>query len=93
MKTFHHLTKTDAILISLAANDIETGNHYLYKRTDEERSMLNEVLTALSSTDPSDRQKEIIEYYNVCTDYGYAKEHGYIFDIVSMVKIKWKSDE
>ncbi len=93
MKTFNHLTKTDAMLISLAANDIETGNHYLYQRTDDEIKMLNEVLTALSSTDPSDKQKEIIEYYNVCTDYGYAKEHGYISDVVSMVKIKWKPDD
>lgn len=93
MKSFKHLTKTDAILISLAANDIETGNHYLYQRTDDEITMLNEVLDAVGSTDPSDRQKEITEYYNVCSDYGYAKEHGYVRDDGTMVTINWKNDE
>ena len=60
-------------LISIAATDLETGNHLLRERDKTLLDMMNELVDALNAEKPDSRQREIVEQYRLCTDYEYAQ--------------------
>ncbi len=61
-------------LISIAATDLETGNHLLRERDKTLLDMMNELVDALNAEKPDSRQREIVEQYRLCTDYEYAQD-------------------
>ena len=69
------MTPKEISLIEKAACDLQTGNHLIRERTDEEYAMIGEVILALSTPKVrlTERQKEILEHYRLCTDYDYWK--------------------
>ena len=76
------MTEKEITLICRAACDLETGNHLLRKRTEEENNMRTELCIVLNlvengkEAELTPRQKEIYEEYRVCSDYDYAKSKG-----------------
>ena len=69
------MTEKELRLISEAAADLESGNHLLYPRTEEQRAMIKRVCQVLGTpeSDRTERQWEIYEQYRLCTDYEYWK--------------------
>ena len=90
MKKFKTLTKKDSDNLCSASTDILTGGYLLSDRSYETRKAINEIFVAINANDPDQRQKDVVEWFKVCTDYYYAKENGYIDDEGNIVEIKWK---
>lgn len=65
------LTKREKELISQIACDLQTGNHLLYPRSEEYLAFSREFADAHDASEPTEKQKEILEYYRQCTDYHY----------------------
>lgn len=69
------LTRKEKKLICRAAADIKTGNHLLYKRTNEELEMLKGLCSVLETvenkTKLTPREYQIYHEYLMCTDYRY----------------------
>lgn len=67
------MTSEEKRLVARAGTDLETGNYLLCKRTEEELNMLSELCEAKDTPENNrtERQKEIIEEYKLCTDYNY----------------------
>ena len=93
-KEFHHITEEDALKISICATYYQTGSYLLGEINDNYKlqSMMTEILSAIKahSEDLTERQKEICEWFNVCSDFDYANNHGYIAPEGEMIEIKWK---
>lgn len=92
MKDFKTITKKESYQLCAACLAIETGS-YLLRNSNDERVLIHEIIEAENTKNPTERQKEILEWKTVCTDYLYAKEHGYIGESDSLVKIKWKDEK
>ena len=67
------LTKREKELISQIACDLESGNHLIRPRNKEYRDFFREFLEVSNTKEPTERQKEILEYYKQCSDYFYWK--------------------
>ena len=67
------LTKREKELIENIACDLETGNDLIRPRSDEYWAFSKEFYEASNAKEPTEKQKDIIEYYNQCTDYFYWK--------------------
>ena len=93
MKKFKHITKSESIELCGASCDLESGNYLLRKRTQERLNAIHEILEAESAENPTDTQKEIMEWQKVCTDYFYAKKNGYLDVEDHIIDINWKEDE
>jgi len=93
MKVFEHITKSESIELCSASCDLETGNYLIRKRSQEKLNMIQEILEAKRAKHPNDRQKEILEWHKVCTDYSYAKKNGYLDVKGCVIHIKWKEHE
>lgn len=93
MKEFKHITKSESIELCGASCDLESGNYLIRKRTQERLNTIQEILEAERAENPTDRQKEILEWYKVCSDYFYAKKNGYLDVEDNVINIKWKADE
>ena len=97
MKEFKHISERESELFNQAFIDLATGHHLIFYRSIEQRTLMNEMFKALdeqfNGNDLTERQKEIIEWKNVCEDYHYAKKHGYINNFGQMKKIKWNDTE
>ena len=65
------LTDREKELISEIACDMETGNHLIRPRSDEYWAFSREFYEAANAKEPTEKQKEMIEYYNQSTDYFY----------------------
>ena len=92
MKDFNTITKNESYQLCAAFLTLETGS-YLLRYSKEERFLINEINESEKAKNPTERQKEILEWKNVCTDYLYAKENGYVDESCSIANIKWKEDE
>ena len=55
-------------------------------------SICADVLFSLGMNESARKQKEIVEWHKVCSDYYYAKKKGYIDDYGKFFEIKWKDD-
>ena len=93
MKEFKHITKSESIELCGAFCDLESGNYLIRKRTQERLNTIQEILEAERTENPNDKQKEILEWQKVCTDYFYAKKNGYLDVEGHVIDIKWKEDE
>ena len=93
MKEFKYLTKKESEDFCCATNDLESGNYLIRRRSTDKLLILQELVDAINAKDPDERQKEIVEWYKVCSDYDYAKEKGYIDDDGKFFEIKWKQNE
>ena len=93
MKEFKCLTKKDSENFCYATTDLETGNYLIGRRSNNELLVIQELIDAINEKDPDERQKEIVEWHKVCSDYYYAKKKGYINDDGKFFEIKWKQDE
>ena len=93
MKEFKHITKSESIELCDASCDLESGNYLIRERTQERLNTIKEILEAERTENPTDRQKEILEWYKVCSDYFYAKKNGYLDVEGNVVDIKWKDNE
>lgn len=69
------LTDNEKHLICQAVCDLETGNHLLRKRSDEQKSMIVEVDNALDTPEDErdERQRLIVEQVKLFTDPNYEK--------------------
>ena len=67
------LTKREKELISQIACDLENGNHLIRPRSEEYWTFSNEFWEASNTKEPTEKQKDIIEYHNQSTDYFYWK--------------------
>jgi hypothetical protein len=65
------LTEKEKELISQFGCDLQTGNHLLYPRSEEYWSFGKEFTEAREAPEPTEKQKEMLEYYHQCTDYHY----------------------
>lgn len=92
MKDFNTITKNESYQLCASFLTLETGS-YLLRDSKDERVLIHEIIEAENAKNPTERQKEILEWKTICTDYSYAKEHGYIGESDSLVKIRWKDDE
>lgn len=93
MKEFKHITKSESIEFCGASCDLESGNYLIRKRTQERLNAIQKILEAERAENPTDRQKEILEWHKVCSDYFYAKKNGYLDVEDHVINIKWKADE
>ena len=93
MKKFKHITKSESIELCGASCDLESGNYLIRERTQERLNAIHEILEAERDENPTDRQKEILEWQKVCTDYFHAKKNGYIDVEDHIIDIKWKDYE
>ena len=57
---------------------------------DEVTEMHAKILEYRKAYNIDERQKEIVEWHKVCSDYYYAKKKGYIDDDGKFFEIKWK---
>lgn len=92
MKDFNTITKNESYKLCAAFLTLETGS-YLLRDSKDERILIYEIIEAESVENQTERQKEILEWKKVCTDYFYAKENGYVDESCSIANIKWKEDE
>lgn len=92
MKEFKTITKKESSQLCATFLAIETGS-YLLRDSKEERFLINEINESENAENPTERQKEILEWKNVCTDYLFSKENGYIDEPWNIANIKWKDDE
>jgi hypothetical protein len=67
------LTEKEKELISQFGCDLQTGNHLLCPRSEEYWSFGKEFVEAREALEPTEKQKEMLEYYRQCTDYFYWK--------------------
>ena len=67
------LTKREKELIENIACDLESGNHLIRPRSEEYWKFSEEFWDASNAKEPTEKQKEILEYYNQCSDYFYWK--------------------
>ena len=67
------LTEKEKELISQFGCDLQTGNHLLYPRSEEYWAFGKEFTEAREALEPTEKQKEMLEYYHQCTDYFYWK--------------------
>ena len=65
------LTEKEKSLISQIAYDMESGNHLIRPRSDEYWTFSREFYEAANAKVPTEKQNEMIEYYNQSTDYFY----------------------
>ena len=93
MKEFKHITKSESIELCGASCDLESGNYLIRKRTQERLNTIQEILEAERAENQTDRQKEILEWQKVCTDYFYAKKNGYLDVDDHIIDIKGKEYE
>ena len=93
MKEFKYLTKKDSENFCYATTALETGSYLLRRCSNDELHVIQELVEAINAKDPDERQKEIIEWNEVCSDYYYAKKKGYIDDDGKFFEIKWKQNE
>jgi len=93
MKEFKYLTKKESDDFCYATTYLETGNYLIRKRSNNESHVIKELVDAINEKDPDERQKEIVEWNKVCSNYYYAKKKGYINDDGKFFAIKWKDDE
>lgn len=91
MKEFKHITKSESIEFCGASCDLESGNYLIRKRTQKRLNAIQKILEAERAENPTDRQKEILEWHKVCSDYFYAKKNGYIDDDGKFFDIKWNA--
>lgn len=74
------LTKNEKELVCQAACNLASGRYLLRKMSPEETKMMGEVCVTLGKSEDkqplSDREKEILEEYRLCTDYEYAQLVG-----------------
>ena len=74
------LTEEEKKLICKAACNLESGRYLLRKMSPEEKKMMGEVCATLGKSEYkqplSNREKEILEEYRLCTDYEYAQSIG-----------------
>ena len=70
------LTEHEKSLICRAAQDLESGNHLLFRRSQEERDMIKEVLFTIETpaAGRDSRQKLIYVEYMRCTDPDYESK-------------------
>ena len=78
MTHFKQLTDADKIGLCSAICDLETGNYLIRPRTEMEIKYIQEILVAEHAKNPTERQKEIIEWRRACTDHEYAEANGYL---------------
>lgn len=67
------LTKEERLIISTIASDNESGGHLLNKRSEDywkSRKIFSEIYNK-SSIELTDKEKDMLEYYNQCSDYNY----------------------
>ena len=93
MKEFKHITKSESIELCGASCDLESGNYLIRERNQERLNTIQEILEAERAENPTDKQKEILEWQKVCTDYFYAKKNGYLDVEDHIIDINWKDDE
>ena len=67
------LTQREKELISKIGCDLQTGNHFLFPRTKEYWEFHKTMHDAVEAKEPTEKQKDILEYYRQCTDYYYWK--------------------
>ena len=65
------LTEQEKEHLSRIGMDLETGNHFLFPRSREYWDFHRTFLEAMRSKEPTEKQKEIREYYKQCTNYDY----------------------
>ena len=68
------LTKEEKAIISIIACDNESGGHLLRERSEDYwklRKVLSEIYNKSSKIELSDKEKDMLEYYNQCSDYNY----------------------
>lgn len=70
------LTNKERRLISQIAADLETGHHLLYERSEEYKAMFKEVIYANRVILRTQRQCEISEYLNACTNPDAMNEYN-----------------
>ena len=92
MKDFKAITKNESYQLCSACLAIETGSYFL-RNSNDERVLIHEIIEAENAKNQTERKKKILEWNTICTDYSYAKEHGYIGESCSIANIKWKEDE
>ena len=92
MKEFNYLTKKESEDLCYATTDLETGNYLVERRSNDKLLVIQELIDAINAKNPDERQKEIVEWNKVCSDYYYAKKKGYIDDDGKFFEIKWKDD-
>ena len=66
-----NLTQREKQLICRISSDLQTGNHLLFERGQEYWDFGKEFSEAYAAEVPTDRQKQIVEYYRQCSDYSY----------------------
>lgn len=92
MKEFKYLTKKESKDLCYATTDIENGNYLIKRCSNNKLLVIHALVDAINANDPDERQKEIIEWHKVCSDYYYAKKKEYIDDDGKFFEIKWKQD-
>ena len=65
------LTEKEKELISQIGCDFQTGNHLLRSRNEEYWIFAKYFEEARNTLKPTEKQKEMLEYYRQCTDYSY----------------------
>lgn len=65
------LTEQEKEHLSRIGMDLQTGNNLLFRRSKEYWDFHKIFLDAMRAKDPTDKQKEIREYYKQCTNYDY----------------------
>lgn len=65
------LTEREMGFISEIACDMQTGNHLIRPRSDEYWEISKEFYEASNAKEPTEKQKEILEYYKQSSDYFY----------------------
>ena len=93
MKEFKYLTKKESEGLCYATTDLETGNYLIERRSNDKLLVIQELVDAINAKNPDERQKEIVEWHKVCSDYYYAKKKGYIDDDGKLFEIKWKDNK
>ena len=77
--TVDNLSHEEICLIGQAASDLESGNHLIRKRSEQQRNMMNEVLYTLLCSDAgenlTDRQKSILHVYRMHIDFDYFNDN------------------
>jgi len=70
------INSTERLLIMQGAMDLESGHHLLYRRSVEQKQMIAELCDMLDTAPDlrTERQREIAEIYDDCTNYKYVEE-------------------
>ena len=64
------LSRSELATISQIAKDEATGNHFIRERTKEYINKFSEVMKILDATPLNEKEQQIVEYFNACSDPG-----------------------